>query len=317
VALLPDWPPTPLLPEPPHPISPDWATASSTAAEAIELRMRILRRRDQRIIAARAMGSRDSRSSALIVWRTLVLLAVAGVALVALLAGREPAIVYSCSMHPNVRSSAPGRCPFCSMALETLTDTLPPASRAPGPPIAASDLYVVQRHTFSQPVRAPARAARDGTVAALFYKDELASLAPAARAAFVPTASPAASFSVRRTADPPRPWDDGMTEVRFRFEAEGDARPDDVGRIVLPPTAPVLVVPEDVVFSAAGGRYVLVASADGQSFSRRTVEIGRLINGRAVVLDGLGEGERIARRGAFLLDADQRLRDTAAPGAAR
>jgi hypothetical protein len=203
------------------------------------------------------------------------------------------------------------------MALTPLADALPPASRAPHPPISASDLSVVQRHTFSQPVRAPARADRDGIVSALFYKDELASLAPDARAIFVPTASPAASLALRRTADPPRPWDDGITEVRFRCETEGALRADDAGRVVLPPTPPVLVVPEDVVFSAAGGRYVLVASADGQSFSRRAVEIGRLINGRAVIVAGLGEGERVARRGAFLIDADQRLRHGAGAGAVR
>ncbi len=72
------------------------------------------------------------------------------------------------------------------------------------------------------------------------------------------------------------------------------------------PPKPVLTVDENVVFTAGEARYVLVPGRDGRTFQRRAVEIGRVINGRAVVVAGLAEGDRVVRRRAFFLDADQR-----------
>jgi Cu+-exporting ATPase len=44
-------------------------------------------------------------------------------------AGRPPAAVYTCPMHPEVRSDGPGTCPKCGMALEPETPLAPVASK--------------------------------------------------------------------------------------------------------------------------------------------------------------------------------------------
>ena len=52
---------------------------------------------------------------------------------------------------------------------------------------------------------------------------------------------------------------------------------------------------------------MLVASADGRTFSRRPVEIGKVFGGAAVVLSGLRDDEPIVVANTFFLDAERRL----------
>jgi hypothetical protein len=67
------------------------------------------------------------------------------------------------------------------------------------------------------------------------------------------------------------------------------------------------VVPAQAVLASASGPYVLIASADGRSVSRRAVQIGKEFFGLDAVVSGLAAGERIAVDNAFFLDADRRL----------
>jgi len=48
-------------------------------------------------------------------------------------AAPDPAAVYTCPMHPQVRQLGPGSCPICGMALEPLTAT---ADSGPNPELA-------------------------------------------------------------------------------------------------------------------------------------------------------------------------------------
>jgi len=79
-------------------------------------------------------------------------------------------------------------------------------------------------------------------------------------------------------------------------------------------------VPESSVLYSAEGAYVLAAPAGGHAFSRRTIQVGRILDsgyvadraaertGGIVVLSGLSEGERVVSADAFVLDAERRLR---------
>jgi hypothetical protein len=242
----------------------------------------------------------------------LLLLAGAGGALaVALFGGAKPVqveAVYSCPMHPAVRAPGPGTCPICGMALvagangaeESATDS---------PALGPADLIIVRPHVFPLPIRAPAWIAADGSVTALLYRDEAASLSPGAAAVFSAAPPLSAVVPVTLTDRPPRVWDSEMLELSFRPTAAtgaGSSRTQLGWVSVDVPPKPVLTVDENVVFTVGEARYVLVPDAAGRRFQRRAVELGRVINGRAVVVAGLADGDRVLRRRAFFVDAEQR-----------
>lgn len=198
------------------------------------------------------------------------------------------------------------------------SETADPA--APGAALAPTDLITVRRHLFPVPIRAPAWTAPDGTVVARLYRDEAESLARGAAATFTAAPPMWSAVPVRLADGPRRVRDSEMVELGFRATPPRGAGDDTrrgpvVGWLAVdaPPT-PVLTVDEKAIFTAGDARYVLLAGGDGRRFARRPVEIGRVINGRAVVVAGLAEGDRVVRRRAFFLDAEQRARE-ASPGA--
>jgi hypothetical protein len=160
-------------------------------------------------------------------------------------------------------------------------------------------------------VRAPAWVEDDGSVVAILYDDEIEGLAGQDRGAFSPSGDPRALSQVRWTGDPPEAWDRSTSRVRFRPESEHgkDRRPrtGDVGWVRLPAMRRELeVVPRSAVLESEDP-YVLVSSPTGQ-LTPRTVAIGRVLGDYAVVVSGLHLQERVSVRGAFLLDAERRLR---------
>ncbi len=54
-------------------------------------------------------------------------------------------------------------------------------------------------------------------------------------------------------------------------------------------------------------RYVFVDLGEGR-FAPRAVRLGRRVEESFLVLEGLRVGERVVARGAFMLDAESRLR---------
>ena len=267
-----------------------------------------------------ASGGPHRPSRILFAWALrIALLAGAGAALSLALFDRPPAerrvATFVCPMHPQIRSPIAGRCPICAMALVAEERAGAP-SGGDGPGIAPGDLHTVRSYLFSTPTRAPAWIDPDGTVVALLYRDEAEGLEVGARATFSAALAPEAAVPVTLENVPPRAWDAETLQLRFRFEGTAAARPGEVGRVALTrPRRPLLAVEEDMVFTDEGGRrYVLVPTRDARSYERRPIEIGRVINGRAVVVAGLAEGERIVRRRAFFLDADLRVREASAAG---
>lgn len=275
---------------------------------------------------AAAGGPRRRSSTTLFAWALrILLLAAAGAALS--LALFEPttsdrrAAAYLCPMHPQIRALDPGRCPICGMALVSAERAGAFAEEA-GPAIAPADLHTVRAYVFTTPTHAPAWIDADGAVVALLYRDEAEGLDAATSVTFSSatfssaTRAPEVAAAVRPESTPPRAWDRETLAVRFRFVGPPPARPGAPGWVDLPRTSrPVRAVEEALVFTDdGGGRYVLVPTPDGRSFERRAVEIGRVINGRAVIVSGLQEGERIVRRRAFFLDAELRSRAVSAAG---
>ncbi|MES1210009.1 MAG: hypothetical protein ABUS79_29075, partial [Pseudomonadota bacterium] len=142
---------------------------------------------------------------------------------------------------------------------------------------------------------------------------EAARLLPGASATFTAARPLSETVPVRLADGPPRAWDSQTLELRFRATAAAATSGAEVGWVAVDvPPQPALTVDENVLFCAGEARYVLVAAGDGRRFERRAVQIGRVINGRAVVVAGLAEGDRVVRRRAFFLDADQRAREASA-----
>jgi hypothetical protein len=249
--------------------------------------------------------------------RVLLLLLVTMAALFAFFLSRPPGHSsaslhprYVCPMHHQVRADAPGQCPICGMALEPLVEG--PALAATGeatPHLPHGAVDVVRRRIFSHQVQAPAWVEADGTVGALLYEDDVATLAPGEQGLFTPAATPGASAVVRWVGTPAVPWDASTSKLTFRATARAPAlAPGTTGWVELPPRArPTLVIPAAAVLQSADGPFVLALPARGTGFTRRPVRVGKMPYGLAMVLSGLEEDERIAVKTAFFLDAERRL----------
>jgi hypothetical protein len=250
------------------------------------------------------------------VGRLALLLAAAGAVAGGLSLGRRSSSAptaadarYFCPMHRDVRSATPGSCPICGMALERRESVAEPSE------IASYEVRVSRAHTGTRAIRAPARVGAGGAVVALLHRDEIALLAADERASFEPAGAGRAPIPVRRSAAPPRAWDGDTFEVTF--DAEGGPSRENVapapGTIAFAPRRQqMVVIPEGALLQSADGDYVMVASRDDKTFTRRKVTIGQVTVGNIPIVDGLAAGERIATRRTFFLDAGRRLRDPTA-----
>jgi hypothetical protein len=269
------------------------------------------------------MGARGS--SPVVVVRAILLLLAAGAATAAFILTRQEAPRglaaaqrrYACPMHREVTSAVPGHCPICGMALSELPggQAIPPAAEArvarrPGV------LDTARRRIVSSEVRGPAWVQQDGAVRAVLYRDEIATLAPGERGVFRPASAAGTGLEVRLGGAPAAPWDESTSTVDFRLEGARTVAAGTTGWVELAARPrEVLVVPSSAVLQSPDGPYVLVASGGGRAFTRRQVAIGRTLFGFAAIVAGLRENERIAARGAFFLDGEQRLGGDADSGA--
>jgi len=241
--------------------------------------------------------------------------------------GAAATIHYTCPMHAEVRSAAPGECPICRMALERI-GFVPGAAKAYLEAAGTVDLRAidnvkkhnivdfVRKHALLpvlRELRGPAWVEDDGkTIAAIFYNDQIEAMAADEPATFSLSEAPGSTVEATRTADAPVPWDRSTSRLHFRTAAKGAARlgAGEVGWLeAAPRPRQVLAVAASAVLQSPEGPYVLAWSGQGYTFVKRPIEIGETFvkHGLAVVLSGLQQNDRVIARATFFVDADRRL----------
>jgi Heavy metal binding domain len=236
-------------------------------------------------------------------------------------------------MHPGVTAAATGECPICGMALvktgTVVRDTAPSGAGVMtdgNEVVAAAQLLAgaasgmapnligyypspVRQHVLRYEIYAPAWAETETAAAVLVYRDQLPTLEPAERAAFLPTADTGHERSVHLAPGAPQPWDRSLSLVHFDLDAGAPAlSPGTVGwvRFSRRPRQ-MQVIPAAAVLQSSEGPYALVVSRAEGSLSKRPLEIGRIVTGLAAVISGLALREQVVSVNAFFWDAERRL----------
>jgi hypothetical protein len=172
-----------------------------------------------------------------------------------------------------------------------------------------TDVMFVRPRPVTRGVAAPAWVESADLLVASVYHDEAALLETGEEGTFT-LGHGGPAIAVRLERGPPVPWDAATSTVRLRA-ASAKLTTGTVGRVSFPArTRPMLAIPYSAVVQGGTGPYVLVASLDRHTFTRRPVEIGRVVFGYAPVLGGLSSGERIAVMETFFIDAERRLGTT-------
>jgi hypothetical protein len=269
---------------------------------------------------------RGSRTTAAIVATRLVLVAIAAggvvAGLVARRVGNAPAATaatrpsFVCPMHPEVTSSSPGDCPICRMALEPMANVAGTAAEPAALKLAtvAKELRAfdavsrVKRFETSQEMRFAAWAVDRDAGIALMHTDQAKLLVAGEVGQFWPLSGPGGGLAVRVGDEPPERWDGSTMRVRFHA-APGVALPvNGTGSLKFDTRLRNdLVIREGAVLRSPEGPYVLVATDDRHTLTKRRVEIGSIVYGYAAVTSGLKEDEWVVAKHTFALDTARRL----------
>ncbi len=283
---------------------------------------------------------RPSRSAVVVAGR-LALVAIAAAAAVtglvirarsALPALHELRQIYVCPMHPDVTSESPGDCPICHMALVPKADPAS-ASRTVASSREAPDAYTLpaglelrgfdtfsraRRFELSYQMRAPASLESPDRGVAAYALDEGELIRAGEEGLFSPSsgATPGKPFwiKVHVSADPPVRRDRSTVLVHFEVDAGAGLPAGQTGTLKLGTRLRNgLVIQQSAVLQSPQGPYVLVASDDHRTLTRRPVDVGRTLAGYTSIVTGLREGEWALARHAFVLDLERRLARRATP----
>lgn len=234
--------------------------------------------------------------------------------------------VYVCPMHPAVTSATPGECPICRMALERQagdaagtpggTAAEPQSLTLPrGIKLAGFDsVSRVKQFESSFDMRAWAWADSRDVGVALYPRDWAELVKPGDEGLFEPESGPrgpnAHGIKIRVTAEAHEPWDAATVLVRFQRDAHAGAelQAKEIGSIKLATRLRNgLVVKETAVVQSPEGPYVLIASEDRRTFTKRPVAIGSTLYEYASVLGGAREDEYAVALHTFVLDSERRF----------
>jgi hypothetical protein len=273
-----------------------------------------------------------SSSPLIIVARALLIALAAAAAVTGFLATRRHApgpvasgVDYTCPMHPAVTSATPGECPICRMALEPQTAAAaaePPSLTLPrGKRLAGFDsVSRVKKFESAFDMRAWAWAESRDVGVALYPRDWAQLLEPGEEGLFEPESGPRGpnphGIKVRLAEQPPERWDAATVLVRFRLDrqARADLEPKEIGSIKFATRLREdLVVKESAIIQSPDGPYVLIASEDRRTFTKRPVEIGSILYEYAAVVGGAREDEYAVAQHTFVLDAERRFGRRGAP----
>lgn len=275
-------------------------------------------------------------SSAMIVVVRVLMVALAATAVVAgFVVTRKSAptsvasgIVYGCPMHPAVTSPSPGECPICRMALEPQIAGGASAGKAGSADVEPQSLTLAQgkrlagfdsvsrvkQYESSFDMRAWAWAESRDIGVALYPRDQAELLKPGEEGLFEPQSGPRGphphGIKVRLADQAPEPWDASTAVVRFRLAADAGAElePKEIGSVKFAlRLRNGLVVRESAIIQSPEGPYVLIASADRKSFTKRPIQIGAIMYDYADVVGGAQENEYAVALHTFVLDTERRL----------
>jgi Cu(I)/Ag(I) efflux system membrane fusion protein len=151
------------------------------------------------------------------------------------------------------------------------------------------------------------------------FPDDAAQLRPAQPAKVRLLGSRAAPLAAKVARILPTQGGGASSTVKVRIDVENAGRALVPGSSVIVEIAAVradaLLVPRDAVIPT-GARNVVFVDVGGERFMARDVEVGEHSEDDVEIRAGLVEGERVVRRGAFLVAAESRLRAPAAWSAA-
>ena len=247
--------------------------------------------------------------------------------------------VWTCSMHPEVRSNKPGQCPICQMDLVPLKTIAPQGTPSPGAgheghsqsqadsaatggraslqltpeqealsgvkPVAA-ELKVLQHQ-----IEAPGRVTGAGRVSFQIFEQDLGLLKPGQSFVASSPSLPGETLrgrllSVSSILDPMTRTGrvEGSFEGPHAARLRGEAT---VTGVIQVETARVIAIPENSVMHAGNSDLVFVTDGKG-AFRPAAVRLGIKAQGFYEVADGLRVGTLISSGPNFLLDSEARVR---------
>ena len=166
----------------------------------------------------------------------------------------------------------------------------------------------VKRFETAQEMRTSAWAESAEVGVALMYKDQAKLLVTGEAGQFWSLDGPGAGSAVRVGPEPPEPWDEATVRVRFHAAPGVTLPANGTGSVKFATrNRNDLVIREGAVLRSPEGPYVLVATDDRHTLTKRRVEIGSIIYGYAAVISGLKEDEWVVATHAFALDTARRL----------